>query len=79
MYITCLNPSHWLLYAWVRQKRATHARRIAAVVARFHLHLLHCLHCSSSAHTMKKRQPLHTLIYGTMMGALMEGGALIVS
>jgi hypothetical protein len=73
-----LEPIHWLLYAWVRQKRATHVRRVAAVVARFACILLHCSHCSSSAHTMKKRQPLHTLIYGTMMGALMEGGALTV-
>jgi uncharacterized membrane protein YhfC len=54
-------------------------RAVAAVVVRFACILLHCSHCSSSAHAMNKRQPLHTLIYGTMMGALMEEGALIMS
>jgi hypothetical protein len=59
---------------------ATHARHVVLpLVARFCCIPLRCIHCSSSANAVKKWQPLHEVIYGTTVGAVMEGGALLMS
>jgi hypothetical protein len=79
MYCTCLNQSHWLAYQWVMQKWPHMPCMLLPLVARFCRIALNCIHCSSSAHSMKIWQPLHEVTYGTLLGDLMEGGALLKS